>query len=545
MSTDGTTKRVGIWIRVSTDEQAHGDSPEHHEHRARCYAEAKGWKIVTVYRLEGVSGKDVAGHPETDRLLADIATGDITGLIFSKLARLARSTKQLLEFADRFKAADADLISLQESIDTSTPAGRFFFTLLAAMAEWEREEIADRVAASVPIRAKLGKPLGGKAPYGYEWRDKKLIPSKAEASIRRRVHELYLEHRRNRTVARLLNEAGYLTRTGKPFSGTTIRRLIADPTAKGLHRANYTTARGGEGMELKPESEWVYSEVEPVVSVELWDACKAIQDEQTRIRKRPAKKTTHLFAGHLYCYCGPKMYVPSKSRKYTCPACRNKIPTDDMEYVFVEKLKGFLLSPEDVEAYLAEANAHLKESEATVASRQSELAKITGQLNRLFELYEAGEIPKAGFGKRYEPLEARRSELERELAEAEATVDVLKVNSLTSDHIMTEGKSLADRWPKLNFAEKRQIIEDVLQEATIGEESVSLKLHYFPSHSLKSVTKRRHKSRRYSARNAQTLSRNGIAAAPRPEDTAHPLKLSASRSTHRVPPPTAPCFRDA
>ena len=52
-----TRKQVGIWIRVSTEDQAQGDSPEHHEHRARCYAESKDWEVVEVYHLEGVSGK--------------------------------------------------------------------------------------------------------------------------------------------------------------------------------------------------------------------------------------------------------------------------------------------------------------------------------------------------------------------------------------------------------------------------------------------------------------------------------------------------------
>src|SRR5258706_2824117 len=96
-------KAVGIWIRVSTEDQAQGESPQHHEKRGRYYAESKGWTVKEVYDLAGVSGKSVMEHPEAKRMLHDIRRGHITGLIFSKLARLARNTKELLEFSEIFR----------------------------------------------------------------------------------------------------------------------------------------------------------------------------------------------------------------------------------------------------------------------------------------------------------------------------------------------------------------------------------------------------------------------------------------------------------
>lgn len=474
-------KSVGIWIRVSTEDQAKGESPEHHEKRARAYAEAKGWNVREAYHLEGVSGKSVREHPEAKRMLADVASGRITGLIFSKLARLARNTRELLDFADLFREHGADLISLQESIDTTTPAGRLFYTMIAAMAQWEREEIGERVAASVSIRAKLGKSTGGAAPFGYQWKDKLLVPDPQEAPIRKLMYELFAEHRRKKAVARLLNEKGYRTRTGAKFTDTSVGRLILDPIAKGTRRANYTQSLGHKKhWKLKPREDWVLQSVEPIVSEELWAQCVALLESRLVTGKRPSRKPVHLFTGHVFCDCGHKMYVPSNMPKYVCYRCHNKIAVGDLEAVFHEQLKSFFLSPEDVARHLGQADEEIKAKEERLMALASETTKVRQEMDKTYRLYLADQISPDGFGRTYRPLEERLSAMEAELPSLQGEVDFLKVQLLTKDEILAETRDLYSRWPALVANEKRAIVEAIVQRIQVSKDLVEIDLASFP-----------------------------------------------------------------
>jgi site-specific DNA recombinase len=476
-----SNRNVGIWIRVSTEDQARGESPEHHEYRARMYAEAKGWTVAKVYHLEAVSGKSVLGRPEAQEMLQDVRSGRITGLIFSKLARLARNTRELLDIADVFREHQADLISLQESIDTSTPAGRFFYTMLGAMAQWEREETADRVAASVLVRAKLGKPLGGKVPFGYHWKDGKLTPHPTEAPIRKLMYDLFLEHKRVKTVARLLNEAGYRTKTDGLFGPTTVKRVLSDPTAKGIRRANFTARAGTHGKRstLKPEEEWVYTDVEPIVPIEVWERANALLEE--RKEKPPARKPVHLFTGLAFCHCGAKLYVPSNTPKWVCYKCRNKIPISDLERVFEAQLKGFFLSEEEVAQYLVEGDRVLQEKRELLEVLGREEERLREDMDKTYRLYLDDKLGAEGFGERYRPLEERARQLKEELPRLEAEIDFLSIQHLSSHEVVAEARDLYGRWGDLPFDERRAIIEAIVDRITVGKDEVEIDLAYLPS----------------------------------------------------------------
>lgn len=475
------TKTIGIWLRVSTEFQVKDDSPEHHEKRARLYAEAKGWNVKEVYRLDAISGKSVMDQPETKRMLKDIRSGAITGLIFSKLARLARNTKELIEFSEIFRTSNADLISLSESIDTSSPAGRLFYTMIAAMATWEREEIADRVAASVPIRAKLGKPLGGQASFGYRWDGKDLVVDEKEAPIRKLIYELFLKYKRKKVVANELNNMGYRTRNGSNFSDTTIDRLLRDSTAKGQRIANHTRSTGdGKKWVRKPSEDWVIIPCPQIVSEEIWNECNAILDAQYKKQAKPSKRTQYLLAGFINCHCGHKMYVYHKAPVFFCKNCKNKIAVSDIEEIYQEQLKSFLLSDSDLQSFHNKSNSILAEKGTLLEHLQSESKKVKKKMDDLLTLRLDGDMSKDLFPIHYKPLEERYLQIEDQIPEIEAEIDFLKIQQLSSDTVQSDAKNLFDQWENLPFEEKRTIVETLTDHITVDKEDIAIKLSYIP-----------------------------------------------------------------
>lgn len=474
-------KSVGIWIRVSTEEQAQGESPAHHLERAKAYATARGWIVKEVYDLAGVSGKSVKEHSEAKRMLADVKRGHISGLIFSKLARLARNTKELLEFSDFFRDHNADLISISETIDTSTPAGRLFFTIIAAMATWEREEIADRQKQSILIRAKLGKTINGKAPYGYQWKDRMMVVHHDEAPIRRKAYELFLQYRRKGTVAKLLNAAGHRTREGALWSDCQIGRVLTCSSAKGIYYFNRIRKNGPWKGTLKPEEEWGKIECEPILQPGLWDQVNQILEEQLKKWKKPGKVATTVFGNLARCSCGGKMYARTDSPKYHCRKCNNKIPVVDLEGIFQEEMRAFFAAPERLKIHFEEAKRNLSHREQALAAHERAIQEVRDQMRKTHQLFLDGSVTSQGFGQFYKPAEERLNQLLAELPKLQAEVSHLKVSDVSAEEVLSEARNLYNRWPKLATEDKRKIAESIVQSIVIGKGEIDINLSYLPT----------------------------------------------------------------
>ena len=151
-----TALRAALYARVSTTDQ----TAENQLLELRRYCEARGWTIAE-YIDHGVSGSKER-RPALDRLTADARRRRFDVLVVWRLDRLGRNLKHLITFLDELAALGIAFTSLNEGIDTTTPAGRLQLHLLAAIAEFERSRIVERVRAGMARARKEGKRLGRK-----------------------------------------------------------------------------------------------------------------------------------------------------------------------------------------------------------------------------------------------------------------------------------------------------------------------------------------------------------------------------------------------
>ncbi len=155
MANRNSTLRVAIYARVFTSEQ----STDSQLLDLRRYTRERGWYLYREYTDNGVSGtKD--SRPALNELMADVRKRRFDAVLVWRFDRFARSTKHLILALEEFRNLGIDFVSYQENIDTSSPLGSAIFTIISAVAQLERDIIAERVKARLRRAKKNGKKLG-------------------------------------------------------------------------------------------------------------------------------------------------------------------------------------------------------------------------------------------------------------------------------------------------------------------------------------------------------------------------------------------------
>jgi len=148
-------KRIAIYARVSTTDQ----NTESQLLDLRRYTRERGWNIFKEYVDEGISGtKD--SRPALNELMNDAKKRRVDVVLVWRFDRFARSTKHLILALEEFRNLGIDFVSYQENIDTSSPLGSAIFTIISAVAQLERDIIAERVKAGLRRARQNGKKLG-------------------------------------------------------------------------------------------------------------------------------------------------------------------------------------------------------------------------------------------------------------------------------------------------------------------------------------------------------------------------------------------------
>src|SRR5699024_3098799 len=169
----GLEMTVAIYIRVSTEEQAsEGHSIGAQRELLKAYCTRQGWTSYKFYVDEGISAKDT-NRPQLQLMLDHIKEGMIKTVLVYRLDRMTRSVLDLHKLLETFEKHDCAFVASTEPYDTTTAVGRLFITLVAAMAQWERENTGERISMVLNEKATKGEWLA-QAPFGFYKKDNKL-----------------------------------------------------------------------------------------------------------------------------------------------------------------------------------------------------------------------------------------------------------------------------------------------------------------------------------------------------------------------------------
>ncbi|MDH5695246.1 MAG: recombinase family protein [Dehalococcoidia bacterium] len=434
--------------RVSTEEQEQGTSLE--------------WQLAKLaevapnaldYCDPGFTGTN-GNRPALQRLLKDIQPGDKVYIL--KLDRLARNLCLLLDIEARLRDKGIPLISVTESIDTSTAFGRMIFQILGVIAEWEREAIIERTRNGRYARYQEGKWACGQPLHGYRYNSatKGLDIEEAEASVVRRIYNLYVYQRLGfEQVARLLNSEGVPPRQhATTWHKAAIRDIIHHPAYKGSHP---------RGVKLPA-----------IIDPNLWELAQERSKENPHLHRREGSPWllqgivtcgldgrtlacgySHGKKGRRVYSCRGRLQGTSPSGDHRCTLSR--LDAEWLEDKVWQTIETTLHDPQQLNTLLGETIDHLKqhadELERNLQPIDGQLGDIQIRKERLADQWVIDNLPKARWQQLKDMLDKKEGELIRIKAEQDPAQVVelvqakakLQVWQQASQHLANGGKL----WP--------------------------------------------------------------------------------------------------
>ncbi len=227
-SEDATAKRVIGYCRVSTPGQArNGESIADQRERIAAHCTAHRLTLIEVIEDGGFSASTLK-RPGVKRLLSMVKGREVDAVVVLKLDRLTRSLRDLGDLVKLFERTGVALVSVSESIDTGTAAGRMVLNILGTVSQWQREYIAERTAEVLVHKRKKGQRVSRFAPYGYrETPDgKRWVQDPVEQRGIALMLELRADGHSYRDIGTILYRKGYRGRKGQKLAGKTVARAL-------------------------------------------------------------------------------------------------------------------------------------------------------------------------------------------------------------------------------------------------------------------------------------------------------------------------------